>query len=118
MARSRSSTWSTGGAWISGCADEDEFNFETRKPGRGALRFGTSPSWIHGFGIRSSAAMSPIEFITFKGETIALVFAEPARWPGPRLELLLPFTDVTTAISARETRRTFGQTSRYSFSYE
>lgn len=56
-------------------------------------------------------------FIDYGGETIALLLAQP-NWAQPvTLELSLPFTDITKGISARESRKVFGLSSRYSFAY-
>ena len=59
-----------------------------------------------------------MKFISYSGETIALCLIEP-NWQEPlRVEIdLSQNTNITAALSAKETRERFGRTSRYSFEY-
>ncbi len=47
----------------------------------------------------------------------ALILARPNRSTHPRLTLEIPFTETDRAISAREARRAFGRSSRYTLEY-
>jgi len=58
-----------------------------------------------------------MKFIDYGGETTALILAQPNRRIRPRITASLPFTDIETAIGAREQRRTFGRSSRYILEY-
>jgi uncharacterized phage protein (TIGR02218 family) len=58
-----------------------------------------------------------MQFITYKGETVALFLLAPNWAQAVKLELQLPFTDITKGLSAREQRRAFGDSARYSLEY-
>ena len=58
-----------------------------------------------------------MKFIDYGDEVLALILAQPNRKTRPRLTATLPFTDVAKAISARESRRNFGRSSRYTLEY-
>jgi hypothetical protein len=58
-----------------------------------------------------------MKFISYNGEKIALFLAPPNWADAVNVELTLPFTEITTAISAQESRRTFGKSARYSLEY-
>jgi hypothetical protein len=58
-----------------------------------------------------------MKFLTHSDETIALLLAPPNRTVRPRVTPTLPFTNIDRALSGRQERRTFGQSSRYSFEY-
>ena len=58
-----------------------------------------------------------MKFIDYAGETIALLLAQPNWAVRPKCTATLPFTSIDKAISARESRRNFGRSSRYLLEY-
>lgn len=59
-----------------------------------------------------------MKFIDYAGETIALILTPPNwREAKPRCETLLPFTTIDKALSARESRRNWGRSSRYTIEF-
>lgn len=58
-----------------------------------------------------------MKFLNYNGETLALFLTPPDWGEAVKLDLSLPFTDVTAALSHQESRRTFGRSARYQIEY-